>query len=658
MNRNLYSKLARSNIIRNRDTYFPYIFSSVVTVSMFYMLLTIANRTKEADFLGDKVMTDVLTFGVIVIGLFSFLFIFYTNSFLLKRRTKELGLYSVLGMEKRHISRVTAYEILYSSLFSIAIGIVVGIIFSKLMFAVLLNLLKLDTSISLNISLHSIIATIMLFILIFFTVIFFNAIRIHKLNPIDLITGAKKGEREPKSKWLIGILGIISLGSGYYLALTIENPVKAMLMFFIAVILVAIGTYFLFTSGSIIFLKILRRNKRFYYQKNHFISVSNMIYRMKQNAVGLANIAILSTAVLLILSTTVSLYVGLEDILATRYFRDVNATFAFNVDDEKEYEIEEIVFEKKMDNNIKIENIVSYYNLNIHGILVGHEIRMDYTGNVSDDNIYYLKLIPLEDFNRNQDTSFKLNEGQVLLYSNKNYNYNDIVVLGEKYDIKGKLESINFLPRSVFNQIVLIVPDMVEVEKIMTKANELKKMNYMYNINYDYGFDIKGDYEDKVNFVKDLKTQFKTSIEGFELLEDRYTTRQDFISIYGSLFFIGIFLGTLFVIVTVLIIYYKQITEGYDDRERFVILQKVGMSKMEVKKAIKSQILLVFFLPLITAIIHIMFAFPLVRKILALMSLTNTKLFLSTTAIVILVFAIGYGIVYKWTAKVYYKIVN
>lgn len=658
MNRNLYSKLARSNIIRNRDTYFPYIFSSVVTVSMFYMLLTIANRTKEADFLGDKVMTDVLTFGVIVIGLFSFLFIFYTNSFLLKRRTKELGLYSVLGMEKRHISRVTAYEILYSSLFSIAIGIVVGIIFSKLMFAVLLNLLKLDTSISLNISLHSIIATIVLFILIFFTVIFFNAIRIHKLNPIDLITGAKKGEREPKSKWLIGILGIISLGSGYYLALTIENPVKAMLMFFIAVILVAIGTYFLFTSGSIIFLKILRRNKRFYYQKNHFISVSNMIYRMKQNAVGLANIAILSTAVLLILSTTVSLYVGLEDILATRYFRDVNATFAFNVDDEKEYEIEEIVFEKKMDNNIKIENIVSYYNLNIHGILVGHEIRMDYTGNVSDDNIYYLKLIPLEDFNRNQDTSFKLNKGQVLLYSNKNYNYNDIVVLGEKYDIKGKLESINFLPRSVFNQIVLIVPDMVEVEKIMTKANELKKMNYMYNINYDYGFDIKGDYEDKVNFVKDLKSQFKTSIEGFELLEDRYTTRQDFISIYGSLFFIGIFLGTLFVIVTVLIIYYKQITEGYDDRERFVILQKVGMSKMEVKKAIKSQILLVFFLPLITAIIHIMFAFPLVRKILALMSLTNTKLFLSTTAIVILVFAIGYGIVYKWTAKVYYKIVN
>ncbi|HEY8362585.1 MAG TPA: FtsX-like permease family protein [Tissierellaceae bacterium] len=658
MNRNLYSKLARSNIIRNRDTYFPYIFSSVVTVSMFYMLLTIANRTKEADFLGDKVMTDVLTFGVIVIGLFSFLFIFYTNSFLLKRRTKELGLYSVLGMEKRHISRVTAYEILYSSLFSIAIGIVVGIIFSKLMFAVLLNLLKLDTSISLNISLHSIIATIMLFILIFFTVIFFNAIRIHKLNPIDLITGAKKGEREPKSKWLIGILGIISLGSGYYLALTIENPVKAMLMFFIAVILVAIGTYFLFTSGSIIFLKILRRNKRFYYQKNHFISVSNMIYRMKQNAVGLANIAILSTAVLLILSTTVSLYVGLEDILATRYFRDVNATFSFNVDDEKEYEIEEIVFEKKMDNNIKIENIVSYYNLNIHGILVGHEIMMDYTGNVSDDNIYYLKLIPLEDFNRNQDTSFKLNKGQVLLYSNKNYNYNDIVVLGEKYDIKGKLESINFLPRSVFNQIVLIVPDMVEVEKIMTKANELKKMNYMYNINYDYGFDIKGDYEDKVNFVKDLKSQFKTSIEGFELLEDRYTTRQDFISIYGSLFFIGIFLGTLFVIVTVLIIYYKQITEGYDDRERFVILQKVGMSKMEVKKAIKSQILLVFFLPLITAIIHIMFAFPLVRKILALMSLTNTKLFLSTTAIVILVFAIGYGIVYKWTAKAYYKIVN
>ncbi len=656
MNRNLYSRLARNNIIKNKNTYFPYIFASIVTISMFNILLTIANRCKQADFFGARDMVIILNFGVIVIGLFSLLFVFYTNSFLLKRRTKEFGLYSVLGMEKKHIAKVLFKEILYSSLISIGDGLVAGLIFSKLMFSILLNLLKLNVSISLSISWFSVAVTIIVFLLIYLLALVYNIIKIYKLNPIDLITGAKKGEREPKSNWLFGLLGIISLGAGYYLALTIENPISALNMFFIVVILVMIGTYFLFTYGSIIIIKSLKRNKKFYYQKNHFISVSNMIYRMKQNAVGLANIAILSTAVLLTLSTTISLYVGIEDVLKTRYPREVNVHFEYNGGNFDN--IENLIINHGNNHNIEINNTRSFSYAAVAGYLQGNEI-VKTDGNISFSDVFEIYLIPLEDYNKNQGMSLELEDGQVLFFSDTNkYNYEDIIIYGERYEIKEKLKSVDFVSKSVFNQLVVIMPDMEAIEELVGKINKIESMREGYSIYYIYGFDIEGKYDSKINFISTLKAKLKESISGVKIIEDRYTTRQDFISLYGNLFFLGIFIGTLFMITTILIIYYKQISEGYDDKERFIILQKVGMSKDEVKKTIKSQILLVFFLPLVTAIIHIMVAFPLVRKILALFDLTNTKLFLSTATIVILVFAIGYSIVYKWTAKVYYRIVN
>ena len=372
MNKTLYSKLARNNIKNNRNTYFPYMFSSIIAIAMFNIMLTITNRASKAVFYGDSFMIAILMFGVFVIGLFSLLFIFYTNSFLLKRRTKELGLYSVLGMDKKHIVKVLFYEILYSGLTSIGTGIIVGLVFTKLMFVILLNLLFLDTSISLGISWFSIGVTILVFILIYLVVLVYNTIKIYRLNPIDLITGGKKGEREPKANWFLGLIGMISLGIGYYLALTINNPISALIMFFVAVLFVMIGTYLLFTSGSIIIIKGLRRNKKYYYQKNHFISVSNMIYRMKQNASGLSNIAILSTAVLITISTTISLYVGIEDVMRTRYPRDVNIGLEYgpsNLED-----IENIIEEYGEINEIEVSNIENLSYSMIVGTLNKNEI--------------------------------------------------------------------------------------------------------------------------------------------------------------------------------------------------------------------------------------------------------------------------------------------
>ena len=656
MNKNLYSKLARNNIKNNRNTYFPYMFSSIIAIAMFNIMLTITNRASKAVFYGDSSMIAILMFGVNVIGLFSLLFIFYTNSFLLKRRTKELGLYSVLGMEKKHIVKVLFYEILYSGLTSIGTGIIVGLVFTKLMFVILLNLLFLDTSISLGISWFSIGVTILVFILIYLVVLVYNTIKIYRLNPIDLITGGKKGEREPKANWFLGLIGMISLGIGYYLALTINNPISALNMFFVTVLFVMIGTYLLFTSGSIIIIKGLRRNKKYYYQKNHFISVSNMIYRMKQNASGLSNIAILSTAVLITISTTISLYVGIEDVMRTRYPRDVNIGLEYgpsNLED-----IENIIEEYGEINEIEVSNIENLSYSMIVGTLNKNEI-LGTGGEISFSDGFAVYLIPLEDYNRNQGLSLELEDGQVLFFSDTTrYNYEDIIVYGERYEIREKLEEIDFLPVAIFNEIVIIVKDIDVIENLVSKINEIETIKDGYSTYYSYRFDIEGKHEDKINFISSLKGKLNESVEGLMGVEDRYTTRQDFISLYGSLFFIGIFLGSLFMIATVLIIYYKQISEGYDDRERFTILQKVGMSKEEVKRTIKSQILMVFFLPLVTAIIHTVVAFPLVSKILAVLNLTNTRLFLSMTAIVVLIFTLGYGIVYKWTARVYYRIVN
>lgn len=627
-------------------------------ISLFYILYAIKGEVGRTEFFGERTMDSILNLGVYTAGIFSAIFVFYTNSFLLKRRKKELGLYSVLGMEKRHISKVLFYETIYSGGLSLLLGMLFGVLFSKLMFAFLLHILNLDTSIRLNIAIKPILITGILFFAIFGLVMVFNKMKIKRTNPIDLIQGGAKGEREPRSKWIIGLMGLVTLGIGYYLALSIENPISAINMFFVAVLLVALGTYLIFTSGSILFIKLLRKNKKFYYKKDHFISLSNMIYRMKQNAVGLANIAILSTAVLLILSTTISLYVGMEDVMSTRFPKDVITNYIY--EGQNLEEIESVILQDAIDKNVRIKDPLKFYYSGFGAYLEKNSlIGEDKVGDKSFEDVYGISIFLLEDYNKTHGEDLKLNRGEVLLHSDTTeFEYKNINILGKKYRIKEKLETIKFVSTSVFNQINIVVSDMKEMETLTSIVNEIDKERGETSIDYNYYFDLLGELEDKENFGAGLRNTLNKSIERVAVVEDRFTSRQSFLSIYGSLYFIGIFLGTLFMVATVLIIYYKQISEGYEDRQRFRILQKVGMSKREVKKTIQSQILLVFFLPLVTAIIHIMVAFPLVSKILAILNLTNTKLFLIFTGVVILVFGIVYGMVYRWTARVYYKIVN
>ncbi len=657
MNKHIYSKLAINNIKKNKNTYFPYILSSTVMISLFYILHAVAEQVGIGEFYGDHSMAIILNLGVYIAGGFSIIFIFYTNSFLIKRRKKELGLYSVLGMEKKHIGKVLFFEVVYSGGFSLVIGILSGVLLGRLMFALLLNILNLNTTIKFIISGGSIMVTVILFLLTFGLVMFFNLMKIHTTNPIDLIRGNKEGEKEPKSNWLAAAVGFICLGIGYYLALTVDNPIQSINKFFIAVIFVIVATYLLFMSGSITILKILRKNKKFYYNKKHFIAVSSMIYRMKQNAVGLANICILSTAVLLVLSTTISLYVGMEDIMRTRFPYDVSTNYVYEGQDSEE--IEKAVLKHVEKNNLTINDSSKYYIVSTVGDRKENAFvsREDFElKNI--DSLYEISIITLPDYNVNEDKNEILDNGEVLIWTNvSDFNYKTLDLYDVEFTVKNKLESIDFINSlGLINAVKIVVPDFETMEKLSAKFSE--KEEGIASIYYEYDFDLEGSMDNKIEFSSTLRNELNQSVERVATVENIYTSRQDFLSIYGSLLFIGLFLGTFFMIATVLIIYYKQISEGYDDHDRFNIMQNVGMSKDEVKEAIKSQVMIVFFLPLLMAILHIVIAFPMVSKILAILNLTNIKLFLIFTGVVILIFTIVYGIVFRLTAKVYYKLVN
>lgn len=659
MNKLLYSRLAINNIKKNKTTYFPYMLSSIAMIALFYILHAVTEQARLGTFYGDASMVTILYFGVYIAGGFSVIFIYYTNSFLIKRRKKELGLYSILGMEKKHIGKVLFFEVLYSGGISLILGILSGILFGRLMFALLLNILNLSTSIRFSIPIRSMVITAILFVVTYLVVMLSNLRQIHINKPLDLMKSNKEGEKEPKANWIIAVLGIISLGIGYNLALTVKNPILSMNTFFIAVLFVIVATYLLFTSSSIGWLKILKKNKKYYYNKKHFISVSSMVYRMKQNAVGLANICILSTAVLLILSTTISLYIGFEDIMRQRFPSDVLVDYIYEGQD-REVGITTILNHGEK-YNVSIENLNDYYTFSTlsyredNKFIDGGEIDIN-----SMDNLYLTVFIPLYDYNKNIDENIELNDGEVLIWDEADdFDFNTLEFYGKELKVKRVIDKLDFIGSGSFVKTIgIVVPDIEAMEEISAIVNNENNNDGSKPIYGNYSFDLEGNLENKKEFGSTLRAALNQSVERIATVENIYTARQDFLSLYGSLLFIGLFLGTFFMIATVLTIYYKQISEGYDDQHRFEIMQKVGMSKDEVKETINSQVKMVFFLPLVTAIIHILVAFPIVNDILALLNLTNTKLFIGFTGIVILVFTLVYYIVYKLTARVYYRIVK
>lgn len=539
-----------------------------------------------------------------------------------------------------------AVETILTAGISILGGLVFGIIFGKLMYLLLLKILHNSVDMQFSINGTAIVQTVILFAGIFLLTYLYNILQIQLVNPVELLHGGNQGEKEPKSRWLLVIVGVAALGNGYWIALTTEAPLEALLKFFVAVICVIIGTYALFIAGSIVVLKILRKNKAYYYNPKHFTSVSGMIYRMKQNGAGLANICVLSTMVLVMVSTTVSLYAGMEDILDSRFPRDVSIV-CNEADTNKEETLQRLIKEQCEKAGVKITDRVRYRYGSMNAVLKGNNLEK-VEQYYPDNHFYYVEMITQEEYNRIEKKNVSLKEQEILTYTtNGKCGKKQINIAGQNYQVKKELSEMTSQPKStaeMYKTLYIVFANAEQIERIES-------------FSYADKFNLKGDDGKQKEALEQIQNEF---YERFPdgTMESRMLSRSSFYELYGGLFFIGIYLGSMFIMATVLIIYYKQISEGYDDRERYQIMQKVGMSKKEVKRSIRSQVLSVFFLPLIVAVIHVAVAFKVMTKILGVLNLTNVSLFAVCTIITIAVFAVFYIIVYSITAKEYYRIVN
>lgn len=642
MNNFIYEKLAVTNLKNNRKTYVPYIFTGVLTVMMFYII----DALSRGKGITQDTLKICLQYATGVIVVFAVIFLFYTNSFLIKRRKKEIGVYNILGMGKRHIARMMAVETILTAGISILGGLVFGIIFGKLMYLLLLKILHNSVDMQFSVNGTAIVQTVILFAGIFLLTYLYNILQIQLVNPVELLHGGNQGEKEPKSRWLLVIVGVAALGNGYWIALTTEAPLEALLKFFVAVVCVIIGTYALFIAGSIVVLKILRKNKAYYYNPKHFTSVSGMIYRMKQNGAGLANICVLSTMVLVMVSTTVSLYAGMEDILDSRFPRDVSIV-CNEADTNKEETLQRLIKEQCEKAGVKITDRVRYRYGSMNAVLKGNNLEK-VEQYYPDNHFYYVEMITQEEYNRIEKKNVSLKGQEILTYTtNGKCGKKQINIAGQNYQVKKELSEMTSQPKStaeMYKTLYIVFANAEQIERIEP-------------FSYADKFNLKGDDGKQKEALEQIQNEFYEKFPD-GTMESRMLSRSSFYELYGGLFFIGIYLGSMFIMATVLIIYYKQISEGYDDRERYQIMQKVGMSKKEVKRSIRSQVLSVFFLPLVVAVIHVAVAFKVMTKILGVLNLTNVSLFAVCTIITIAVFAVFYIIVYSITAKEYYRIVN
>lgn len=642
MNNFIYEKLAVTNLKNNRKTYVPYIFTGVLTVMMFYII----DALSRGKGITQNTLKICLQYATGVIIVFAVIFLFYTNSFLIKRRKKEIGVYNILGMGKRHIARMMAVETILTAGISILGGLVFGIIFGKLMYLLLLKILHNSVDMQFSVNGTAIVQTVILFAGIFLLTYLYNILQIQLVNPVELLHGGNQGEKEPKSRWLLVIVGVAALGNGYWIALTTEAPLEALLKFFVAVVCVIIGTYALFIAGSIVVLKILRKNKAYYYNPKHFTSVSGMIYRMKQNGAGLANICVLSTMVLVMVSTTVSLYAGMEDILDSRFPRDVSIV-CNEADTNNEETLQRLIKEQCEKAGVKITDRVRYRYGSMNAVLKGNNLEK-VEQYYPDNHFYYVEMITQEEYNRIEKQNVSLKEQEILTYTtNGKCGKKQINIAGQNYQVKKELSEMTSQPKStaeMYKTLYIVFANAEQIERIES-------------FSYADKFNLKGDDGKQKEALEQIQNEFYEKFPD-GTMESRVLSRSSFYELYGGLFFIGIYLGSMFIMATVLIIYYKQISEGYDDRERYQIMQKVGMSKKEVKRSIRSQVLSVFFLPLVVAAIHVAVAFKVMTKILGVLNLTNVSLFAVCTIITIAVFAVFYIIVYSITAKEYYRIVN
>ena len=568
-----YPQLALRSLRLNGKFYLPYLLSGMVSAAMLYDILFLNMNRGIYALKGVNAVQGLLGFGAVVVALFSFALLCYTNGFLMKRRQKELGLYNILGMEKRHLARLLFWETIYSFLLCAVGGLLLGVLLSKLFLLLLCAVIQAEVPFGFEVPSAAVTYTIVGFGAIFLLNYLMNLFRLGRVKPIELLHGGESGDREPRTKWLLALLGLVTMGAGYYLSITAEDPMNALFLFFLAVLLVIVGTYCLFTAGSIALLKALRKNKKYYYRTRHFTAVSGMLHRMKRNAAGLATICILSTMVLITVSTTLCLYMGVSSILDRMYCRDVQTYVNYGAPEDLP-KLKALYEHKARELGMEMEDFAA---------LCFYAPKTEYLNNRTDIDPY------LKQVDENQVAGTPA-DGPLRVYV-----------------------GCNFAPDAD--------------SSLFSAAVEVGTRD----------LDLSSDWC---------------------CTDDGRTGRTDFWSSLGGFFFIGLFLGALFLMAAVLIVYYKQVSEGYEDARSFSIMQQVGMTQAEVKSSIRSQVSTVFFLPLLAAACHTAGAFPMTKKILMLFGLSNTGLFLLCSGLTLLVFALAYYCIYRLTAREYYRIVK
>lgn len=662
-----YSKFAIDGMKKNKRLYVPYLLTFIGMVMMFYIIDSMIYNETISSIRGHTTLFIILGMGRYVIAIFAAIFLFYTNSFLTKRRKKEFGLYSILGMSRKNISKIICWESFITATLSLFLGLVLGIAFSKLSELGLLKLMGQTGDFSFNISLMGIMETLVVFCAISVLLLANGLRQIRFQSTMDLLKSMNTGEKPPKGNWFLGLGGLILLAVAYYIAISIKEPIAAMSYFFLAVVLVIIGTYMLMISGSVLLCKILQKNKKYYYKTNHFISVSSMAYRMKRNGAGLATICILATMVLVMISSTSSLYIGAEDSLNTQYPRDYVLEALPDdmdtMDDEHLNTFMELVTSWLDKRGIEQYDSYGFREAAMIGELEDGKVSLSPESITNLDKLCYYTLVPLSDYNKVMGTNETLKDNEALMLCTRAEYEGDTIQFEDSKPIKIKKEIDSFVPLSgdnspISGNVLLVVNNYEEILRPLATLENVESNATRLAIHYYCDIDemdesaleaVSGDITDGMYKEMGVSGSY-TAIKS--LVSD------DFYGTYGGLFYLGIILSLVFMVAAALIIYYKQISEGYEDQSRFDIMQKVGITKKEIKRTINSQLLTVFFFPLILAGVHMAFAFPMITKMLQIFYLYNVNLFLMATLISFVVFAIGYGIVYKRTSKSYYKIVS
>ena len=666
----VYPKLAWEGIRKNKRLYVPYIAMGALMVMMYYLLRFLQDSPVIGVMRGAVTLSTVLPMGYAVIAIFSIIFLFYTNSFLIRQRYREFGLYNILGMNKQNVCMIMVWESIFVGSIAIVTGLAAGILLSKGAELVLFNLVHMDISFDLRISAVSVFYTITGYIIIYLMLLLNSVIKVWFAKPLDLLKSNRVGEKMPKRTWVYAAVGMVLLGAAYYLAVSIKEPLTALMYFFLAVIMVIIGTYALFMAGSVVLCRILQKNKRYYYQPNHFISVSSMMYRMKRNGAGLASICILLTMVLVMLSSTTSLYFGIEDSLVGRYPHSVNVVVGFSDVEDLNSENLKKLYEAVRENSPEVKETDCYTMGGTSGLFSDQGINLDVTSvdvSINDyEQVGTLQVMSLEEYNRLCDADETLNADECLLYANRiTYDSDTFTIVdGSSYKVKKMLDNCvkdGDLDSMMNPSMIMVVPDFEECLKTVSDFRTRTEGTVMA---LRCGYDVESTEQEtkEAEAIEESLARLSEtkSVDGliFYSVDSREDNRESFYDLNGSLFFLGIVLSTVFLLAAVMIIYYKQLSEGYEDYTRYEIMQKVGMTKQDIRKSINSQMLTVFFSPLLMAGLHLCFAFPFLWKIMMMFGLNNRTLIIAITVICYIIFGIFYAVVYKITSNLYFHIVS